>query len=572
MVKNKQEVEINTDIVKDMTGLLGSISSLLKGFENELDNESKKIVKSINSIFDSAKLGYSIGDSIGKLGKAFVDLGGNVGAAQAAYNTFSTIMSPVGIGLIIGSVIGLSTAFANFIKEQTKANDPLREVKDRVIEQSDAFNELKLAEEANIESNMKWLAQAESYNTELKTLVDEEGKVIGSKERVAFLMEEINKIFPDAIELIEDETGAYITQSSAIDDLIEKKQAQVLLDSKEAAYIEALNGREEVYRNQVKLLQEKNELEAERLELQERWGSLSEDEVIKLGVLSSQIGDINQKMETNGETIAAYSKSIDDYEGLATAITTNDHTAIEGFLNGTGDLLTANNEVTKEHLQSLREQSELTKSEYETMKEAMENGNLLYNEQMLKNAESRAIQAEAEYQKAIQTAEENGISLGTTAVESMQSGWVLKEAGFKETTKTVTDNALTGVTESVNAYESPEVVIPVRYEYQNSLPSGGYGSYTDSGPGPFTYSMGLLDDSLATDMVMRANAQANIQQSLIGLSSLYLSGQGIGGSTTEVGSETMINGTTINFNQPIQSPAQVTRAMKKVAQDLVKGR
>lgn len=169
--------------------------------------------------------------------------------AQAAFNAVS-MANP--IGLAIAGATMLTVATVKLTKaaiepqvtaelERTQAiRDNIRAMKDSSLE-SNAQAKAALAETDRI----KGLAD------ELRELVDTNGKVQDSdKDRVNYILGELNNALGTEYKLVDDNVQKWNELEGSVDKVIQKQQAQALLDSVSGEYQEA-NANKKTYADEV---------------------------------------------------------------------------------------------------------------------------------------------------------------------------------------------------------------------------------------------------------------------------------------------------------------------------------
>lgn len=125
----------------------------------------------------------------------------------------------------IGAVAGVLSLFK---KKAVEASEDVKQLKEETANYSEEVKKQAEETEDAVRSSIVQYDLAKKYKDELLTLIDVEGKIISSKERVNFLVDELNKLFPGTISFIDGETLAMEDQGKAIDNLILKKKAEAL--------------------------------------------------------------------------------------------------------------------------------------------------------------------------------------------------------------------------------------------------------------------------------------------------------------------------------------------------------
>lgn len=203
------------------------------------------------------------------------------------------------------------------------------------------------------ENTIQQLAQVESARMlfdELQTLADETGHVDeADRARAEYIIGELNSALGLEIEMNNGVVSSLDDIANSIDEVIQKKQAQILLSAQEEKYADAvknigvaLDEEKEAYNRladaqaELRDLQEKAAA-AERGEFTE-WTS---DMAVRKNELETYYIDEYQKaFDTASQTVAAYSANMKLYEDAASA-------AVEGNNDKVIDLLTTRGTMFK---------------------------------------------------------------------------------------------------------------------------------------------------------------------------------------------------------------------------------
>ena len=191
-----------------------------------------------------------------------------VGLATKATTVFNAVLSSNPIMAVVTAVLALVAA-VTLLSSKTKdeaveafeeQKQALQEQKDAIQENVDAWNDLKDAQQKNIDAGMTEMSYYESLARELKTITDANGKVKkGYEERASFITDQLNNALDMEIKMTDGVIENYAGISNAIDLLIDKKKAEIMLNAQEALYSEALTNRAEALRTLNTLEQDLND-------------------------------------------------------------------------------------------------------------------------------------------------------------------------------------------------------------------------------------------------------------------------------------------------------------------------
>ena len=307
-------------------------------------------------------------------------------AASSATKLFSSaltfITSPLGaVTLGIGALTAAIVAVVMYEDEETKA---LNETKKALEEQAEARKELKEQQEENITSGLAELTHAQALYGELKNLGDANG-IIAEKDtaRAKFLSEQLNPILGETIKLNKDGTASLLDNSKAIEENIQKKKAQIVLDAMEPAYKEAVTKSIE-NNNKIRELQGQylDDL-AKKKEAELRGDANVAAEYTKSA--QKKIDAINRLNDTQ----KGYYDDIEQYELYAKDISEGNYNAvIEGY-GRVSDAVIENKDIT---LDTLAETLEIEKENLDE-RQRMYNENASQINTDLRNAAEGSVKA-----------------------------------------------------------------------------------------------------------------------------------------------------------------------------------
>lgn len=192
-----------------------------------------------------------------------------------------------------------------------------------------AYNEMAAARETSLQSGMSELAHTQSLADELRTLADENGRVSDeNKARAEFILGELNTALGTEYTMTGNVISQYNDLTGAIDAVIEKKKAELILQAQEEAYREAILNRDAAEQELIKTEEEKADIEQRMAEIDQKMQDIfaQGDMVVagnakELGKLKSQYDDLQGQLEDTGkayndqkELVRKYTFDIEQYE------------------------------------------------------------------------------------------------------------------------------------------------------------------------------------------------------------------------------------------------------------------
>ena len=289
----------------------------------------------------------------------------------------------------------------------------------------------------NVEAEYGYLSQ---LNDELMGLVDSNGQVkAGYEDRANFIVNQLAQAFDLEEDEVWDIIGANSTLADSIDELIEKKKAEAMLNANQEAYEEAIRKQNEALMDYTNSLSEYESAQKKYNEAKEAAKKVEEDYQLILknspeaasGYLMAN-QDILTAAEDAGEAFqesksrledaekayVGYNATIQNYEGLSSAILSGESEKIEdAMLRIKNGFITAET-GTKE---SLENQVKNMQSNYEAMQKAVEDGTPGVTQQMVDSAKQMVDSAKAELDKLQPQAEESTKKAGEKAKQDWQA-------------------------------------------------------------------------------------------------------------------------------------------------------
>lgn len=392
-------------------------------------------------------------------GQAVVGLlTGKISLATAAQTAWNAVMNANPIGLLvtaIGALVAGLGVYKLATDESKESQYALTDAQEKAIEKTheeyEAYKELDDARKDamnNVEAEYGYLSQ---LNDELMGLVDSNGQVkAGYEDRANFIVNQLAQAFDLEEDEVWDIIGANSTLADSIDELIEKKKAEAMLNANQEAYEEAIRKQNEALMDYTNSLSEYESAQKKYNEAKEAAKKVEEDYQLILknspeaasGYLmanqdiltaAEDAGEAFQESKTRLEdaekAYVGYNATIQNYEGLSSAILSGESEKIEdAMLRIKNGFITAET-GTKE---SLENQVKNMQSNYEAMQKAVEDGTPGVTQQMVDSAKQMVDSAKAELDKLQPQAEESTKKAGEKAKQGLASQKPAIDATSKE--------------------------------------------------------------------------------------------------------------------------------------------
>ena len=232
--------------------IASAFEGVVKVFE-WLINHWQTVVTGISAIiaaFVAAKIATFTTAIIGAVSAISTAVAGAT-SLSAAFAALNTVMGMNPIGLVVGALAALAVGIAAVVSKTNEASEETQEFNDKIAANTDAVNankesweQLQATRQENLSKGMSEMSYYEDLINELDKIVDENGKVkSGYEDRAAFITSTLADALGLEISLHDGVIEKYGEIRNAIDQTIEKKKAEIILNSQEASYTQAIQDR-----------------------------------------------------------------------------------------------------------------------------------------------------------------------------------------------------------------------------------------------------------------------------------------------------------------------------------------
>lgn len=192
----------------------------------------------------------TVAKKIGETAIAFVQLIPSIKSAKDAMDLLMMTFNANPIVLVVTAVAALTTALIAFSSESDNTNKKLEELKKKSKEYDDTMKEINKRKDESLSASMHEIYGYQSLYDELKTIVDENGKVKeGYEERAKIITGELSKALGIEIGLVDGVIQNYKDLQQEISNLIEKKKAEAYFNAHQEEYQKALKDEAGLYKD-----------------------------------------------------------------------------------------------------------------------------------------------------------------------------------------------------------------------------------------------------------------------------------------------------------------------------------
>jgi phage-related minor tail protein len=421
----------------------------------------KEIIKNIGTIlavtFVASKLASFV-SMIGTMISTFAALRAATEAAETAQLLLNAAQMATPIGLVTAGVAALASAIilvAANTKSYTSDIETLtskeQEEIDKIYDMIDAYDEVQAARSESLKAIDNEYDYYEQLAEELDSYTNSAGEVNQAyQERANFIVTTLNDALGTEMELVDGVIQNYQEEKAAIEDLMNTKKAEAVLRANEEAYTTAIQNQNEALTNMInaqELYRQKRD-EVNKLESQaQHLASMSVEEYAAqndllwdMGTAANQLANDQEEMAQkiliaksamgeanvachNAETAYTnYETAIQNYEGLSSAIISGDQKKIsEALSNQMYDFQTAET-GTRETLEN---QVEAYKDNYEKMEKAVENHAPGVTQAMVAEAKEMLKKSKAELAKLPPETEKSAKNAGNALRPNLEDAGLI---------------------------------------------------------------------------------------------------------------------------------------------------
>lgn len=404
---------------------------------------------------------------------------GKIKIATAAQMAWNAVMNANPIGILITAVGALAAGLGVYALTTDNASEKagkLTAEQKKSIEEShkiaEEYAELNKQRQESMASVEAEYGHYTELNKELSGLIDSNGKVKeGYEERANFIVNELSTALGLEKEQIWDIIKSNGNLEESIGQVIEMKKAEALLQANEQAYTEAIQKQNEAlakYQNSLKTLDEVEKKYNETKKEAQHYSKLLEEgntraaesyynahkkEIQANEEARKSYEETKKRVEDSESAYVGYVSTIENYEGLSSAIISKDAGKIKTAMeNIKASFITAET-GTKE---TLEKQVKNMESHYEQLKQAVANGTPGVTQEMVTQAEQMVTRSKEELKKQsemalpeITTALGN---LGITATQAMLDSLSSKQPDVQSKTVELLNQIKAGT-----ALKEPEI-------------------------------------------------------------------------------------------------------------------
>lgn len=420
-------------------------------------------------------------------------LKGAIMATAAAEKALQLIQAATPWGIAAVAITGVVTALALYASNAEKATEKVdiltEEERELMAAADEAAQSLRDQQAATTEAEngiMSQMGHVQSLANELRGLADASGRVQEKDQaRAQFILNELNEALGTEYDMTFGVIQKYQELRYTIDQVIQAKTANALLEANNAAYVQAIQQENEAlqnlvlaekdYQNQIAVTKEAEEIAAAaRAELQEKMLAAKSDyELQALGIENQRVTHLEetareekalldekeQKYKKVATNYGNHSTTIMNYEDAQQAVLEENYTKAVQILTkksgSFGQYADNVDEATREAIDALYKEAIDAGLAAERTKRNFEKGVDGYTEEMVREAGKGYADALNEWATAKADAE----SVGSDLSSGLSSGMESKKAGLIQKARGIVSSIISAFREEADSHSPSRKMI-----------------------------------------------------------------------------------------------------------------
>ncbi len=254
---NNLTSKLSKKLLPIANNIIDTVEKFIDQLDNLSDKEQENIIKTglmVIAIGPAIKILGKLTTVTGKTFKAIGTFSQAIGVlrtgAKSTSNTVNNLAKVIGAitspaGLAAIGITGIATAMIYLTTKETEAQKESKAFANEISKSKKSLEEYNKSIDESTNANLSHINSVSELKDELVLLVDENGKVKeGYKSRVDFILKELNEALGTEYKLNDNIIQNYKDMQQEIDNLIQKKKAEIKLNSDEEKYKNAIENQE----------------------------------------------------------------------------------------------------------------------------------------------------------------------------------------------------------------------------------------------------------------------------------------------------------------------------------------
>lgn len=321
---------IKTSMTNLKTSVIRGVASLIEQFDKALNKKGlggisgviSDISKKIGNLFKTAStwvkpfadIMFNLIDVVGKLLPIITPIVGTfvayktaVGLATTAMGLFNAVMNANPIGLVAGALSGLMGLLSMFKDDTHESVEKTKKLNEELDAYKTGMEQLADSREKYLSKNIEELDHYDNLYRELQLITDENGKIKdGYEERANFITTTLSDALGIEINIVDGQVQKYGELGNAIQDVIEKKKMEALLNAHEDEYNKAISEKANLEKKYAEAIENKDKAQSDYITTLDKYSKA-------LGMSTEETEKLLESIR-KGETkyVYQYNKALED--------------------------------------------------------------------------------------------------------------------------------------------------------------------------------------------------------------------------------------------------------------------
>jgi len=286
-----------------------------------------------------------------------------VAAAQALINATNPV------GLLVAGVTAVVAAYGYYKSKTDETIVAQRQLDNRIKDTSKTIEENRKSWDSLVESQQKAIntsmTEMSNYGAlydELQSIVDQNGKIKkGYEDRASFITSTLSEALGVEIKTVNGVVQKYGDLKKTIDEVMQKKKAQIILDAQESLYSEAITKQQEALKSLAKTETDLADVRQKRKDLDVEYQKANEEFIAAIGtgdetlieMAARAVGEYDKKIQKLDEETASleenHAAQLDDVQKYAYNISQYENNMALAHAGKYDEMTNTNWEYVKEY-------------------------------------------------------------------------------------------------------------------------------------------------------------------------------------------------------------------------------
>ena len=304
--------------------ILPIFQNLFKALKNKIDTTNfeklRQTIQRLAPLVSALVAGFVAFKTIKFVTEVIEKIKKSLQVLFATISTHPLAAALVVITSLIAALVTLSKMESDAVKSAKEESQAIKDQSEEIKRNVDAWKEREQSARQTISAGKEEVENYKNLYDELTRLVDENGKVKeGYEDRASFIVTTLSDALGIEMDLVDGVVKGYKDLVGSIDKLIEKKKAQIILDSQEDLYSEAIKNESDAiiklsdkYKEWTDNTKKLNDAQEELSGIRENLDKLNNHEIYLSGKQVAEMSTRQRELESLISTYKENDKTLED--------------------------------------------------------------------------------------------------------------------------------------------------------------------------------------------------------------------------------------------------------------------